>query len=180
MVVRNAVFLDRDGIINHAIVRDGRPFAPLTLEGFTLYEEVGAALEIVNTLDFVPIVVTNQPDVATGKISQKLVEAMHDKILHAYPIKAVKVCFHLDHHGCRCRKPQAGMLFEAAADYHLNLAGSYMIGDRWRDIAAGHAAGCHTIFVDRGYQEKSPEHPHVVVKSLLEAAHYIAERSAYP
>lgn len=114
--------------------------------------------------------VTNQPDVASGKQRREVVEVINGHLCASLPIDAVKVCYHLDQHGCECRKPKPGMLLQAASELGIDLAQSYLIGDRWRDVAAAQAAGCQAYFIDWGYSEKRPNEPYVAVKSFGEAA----------
>ena len=168
--MRRAVFLDRDGVINQAVVRDGKPYPPASLEELEILPGVADALARLRTAGFVNVIVTNQPDVATGKQRREVVEAMHALLSSKLALDAVKVCYHVDGDGCACRKPRPGMLLEAAGELGIDLAASFMVGDRWRDVAAGQAAGCKCFFLDRGYREKLPEKPHVAVKSLAEAA----------
>ncbi len=173
MVKRRAVFLDRDGVLNASLVRDGKPYAPRTLAEFELLPGVPEALAQLRRAGFLNVVVTNQPDVSTGKAKRVDVDAIHAHLLKKLPIDAVKVCFHTDSEGCACRKPKPGMLLEAAAEFGIDLAASYLVGDRWRDVAAAQAAGCKALFIDYQYAEKRPEKPYVAVKSLPEAAGYI-------
>ena len=77
------------------------------------------------------------------------------------------------HEACDCRKPEPGALLAAAKQHEIALNKSYMVGDRWRDIEAGRRAGCKTLFVDYGYNEKQPEHVDHRVHSLQEAAQVI-------
>lgn len=130
---------------------------------------VDEALSSLRAAGYLNIVVTNQPDVATGKQRIEVVEAMHDRLLRELPLDGLKVCYHTDHQKCDCRKPKPGMLLQAAKDYGIDLGRSFLVGDRWRDIAAGQAVGCSCFFVDYGYDEKRPEKPYVPVKSLPEA-----------
>ena len=169
-----AVFLDRDGVLNRAIVRNGRPHPPSTLEEFSILPGVPEACEALRQAGFVLLVVTNQPDIARGLQDRAVVDEFHRILLRTLPIDAVYVCPHDDEDGCDCRKPGAGMLLEAARDLHLNLEGSVMVGDRWRDVEAGRRAGCRTVFIDRGYSERPPTDPDAVVSDLREAAAWIA------
>ena len=130
---------------------------------------VDEALSSLRAAGYLNIVVTNQPDVATGKQRIEIVEAMHDRLLRELPLDGVKVCYHTDDQKCDCRKPNPGMLLQAAKDFGIDLARSFLVGDRWRDIAAGQAVGCSCFFVDYGYDEKRPEKPYVPVKLLSEA-----------
>jgi D-glycero-D-manno-heptose 1,7-bisphosphate phosphatase len=168
--VKRAVFLDRDGVLNRAYVRDGKPYPPDTLEQLEILPGVAQALRALRAAGFLNVVVTNQPDVATGKQRIEVVEAMHAYLTEALQLDAIKACYHVDAEGCACRKPRPGMLLEAARELGIDLGHSFMIGDRWRDVGAGQAAGCTCYFVDAGYVERSPGPPYVAVKSLPEAA----------
>jgi D-glycero-D-manno-heptose 1,7-bisphosphate phosphatase len=178
MVRRRAVFLDRDGVLNRNIVRDGRPYAPTRPEQLEILPGVAEALARLHEAGFLNVVVTNQPDVANGKTSREAVEAMHAELLKKLQIDAIKVCFHNDAANCPCRKPRPGMLLEAARELDIDLTRSFLVGDRWKDIAAAHAAGCKGYFVDEEYSEKRPDKPYVAVKSLPEAVAHILESSA--
>lgn len=169
------MFLDRDGIINRAVVRDGRPYPPAILEEFELLPGVGQTVDALREAGFLIIVVTNQPDVATGVQSRMVVEAMHDKLRTAGLCDDIKVCYHTDADGCDCRKPKPGMLIEAALEWQIDLARSFMVGDRWRDVAAGKAAGCYTFFIDYQYRERRADNPDAVVGSLKEAGRLILQ-----
>jgi len=176
-VVRRAVFLDRDGVINANVERDGRPIAPIRLEEFHFLPGVADAVARLRQAGYLIVVCTNQPDVATGRTPRAVVEAMHALIYATLKVDDIKACFHTDADHCDCRKPKPGMILDAAREYAVDLPNSYMVGDRWRDTAAGRAAGCLTIFIDYGYQQDGPNHPHHVVSSLSEAADLILSRS---
>jgi D-glycero-D-manno-heptose 1,7-bisphosphate phosphatase len=166
------VFLDRDGTLNVAVVRDGHPFSPQSAAEFQLYGDVQAACRALRQAGYVLVVATNQPDVGRGLQSQSAVEEIHAKLLSLVPeIALIEVCY--DPGGgkeSRRRKPAPGMLLDAAAALGLDLARSWMIGDRWRDIDCGHGAGVRTVFIDRGYSEELRSAPDLVVKSFGEAA----------
>jgi D-glycero-D-manno-heptose 1,7-bisphosphate phosphatase len=168
-----AVFLDRDGVIIRAVVRNGRPYPPGSIEELELLPGVREAIEQLGCAGFRLIVVTNQPDVATGSQKQGVVEAIHERVRRDLPIDDIKVCYHLDQDRCQCRKPKPGMLLEAAAQWSLDLERCFMVGDRWRDVAAGQAAGCKTILIRYDYDERKAERPDAVVSSLLEASDLI-------
>jgi D-glycero-D-manno-heptose 1,7-bisphosphate phosphatase len=175
--VKRAVFLDRDGTINRAVVRDGKPYPPALLEEFELLPGAEHAIDALRKAGFLIIVVTNQPDVATGVQRREVVEAMHSK-LHAVGLcDDVKVCYHTDADGCDCRKPKPGMLIEAAREWKIDLTRSFMVGDRWRDVAAGKAAGCYTFFIDNKYRERRADNPDRVVGSLQEAGKLILQET---
>jgi D-glycero-D-manno-heptose 1,7-bisphosphate phosphatase len=167
--VRRAVFLDRDGIINQSIVRDGKPYPPGSAAELEILAGVRDALVSLRNAGFLNIVVTNQPDVATGKQKIEIIEAMHRRLRLELALDDIKVCYHTDADGCDCRKPKPGMLLQAAREFGIDLGQSFMVGDRWRDIAAGQASGCTNFFIDYGYREKRPEQPYIAVTSLAEA-----------
>ena len=169
-----AVFLDRDGVLNRAIVRDGKPYPPADLAALEILPDVPEALAALKAAGFLLLVVTNQPDVARGRQQRTVVESIHEKLRRSLPIDDFFVCYHDDRDACDCRKPKPGLLLQAAAKYRLEMTACYLIGDRWRDIDAGHRAGCTTIWIDRKYAEHGSAHPpDVRVESCLEAAAWI-------
>jgi len=174
-VARRCVFLDRDGVINASVERDGRLVAPTSLADFRVFSDVDAAIRSLRRGGFLVIVVTNQPDVATGLVKRETVEAMHTVLRDRLAVDDIRVCYHVDHDDCSCRKPKPGMLLDAARCYDIDLAHSYLVGDRWRDILAGDAAGCFTILVTGGDNELSST-PGMVVNSLSSAAEFILDR----
>jgi D-glycero-D-manno-heptose 1,7-bisphosphate phosphatase len=173
-----AVFLDRDGVINANLERDGKPVAPTTLEEFRIFPDAAAATRRLKDAGFLLVVVTNQPDVTIGRTSKATMEAMHDQIRKLMPIDDFEICFHTDADNCACRKPKPGLLLRAAAKHGIALTDSIMIGDRWRDVLAGQAAGCRTIRIDHGMAEDRPSAPERTVKSLTEAAVHILHGNA--
>lgn len=176
--MRKAVFLDRDGVINRSEVRGGKPYAPTRAEDFKLLPGAAEAMQTLRADGWLVIVVTNQPDISTGKQSRATLDAMHQPLYDAGLVDGIKVCPHVDADQCACRKPRPGLLLDAAREWDIDLAASIMVGDRWRDIEAGQAAGCRTIFVDHGYAERQPEHPDATVASLAEAQKLIARWTA--
>ncbi len=172
-MIRRAVFLDRDGVINAAVVRDGKPYPPSDVSAVEILPGVAQALVDLRRAGYVLVVVTNQPDVARGAQTREGVDAIHTHLRHELPLDAIYACYHDDAERCACRKPAPGMLLDAARDLDLDLRHSFMVGDRWRDIDAGIAAGCHTIFINRHYQERQPTGFDVELGSLAEAAAWI-------
>ena len=168
-----AVFLDRDGVINANNDRDGKPVAPTSFSQFRLLDGVEEAARRLKAAGFLLVVVTNQPDLATGRTSSAAMDEMHAEVRRRLPVDDIRVCPHVDADGCDCRKPKPGLLLAAARKFGIDLAASYMVGDRWRDVVAGQAAGCETIFVDYGYVQDGPNHPDKTVRSLSEAADYV-------
>jgi D-glycero-D-manno-heptose 1,7-bisphosphate phosphatase len=172
-----AVFLDRDGVVNEAIVRDGKPYPPRDLSELILTSGARAALEELKREGFLLIVVTNQPDVARGKTNHADVDGINTELAAVLPLDAIEVCEHDDNAQCDCRKPKPGMLLRAREKFGTHLAGSFMVGDRWRDIEAGRRAGCRTILIGDGYGEFFPFPPTINLASLPEAASWIIKQS---
>jgi D-glycero-D-manno-heptose 1,7-bisphosphate phosphatase len=169
--MKRAVFLDRDGVINRAVMRDGKPYAPALLDDLELLPGVERALERLRDAGFARIVVTNQPDIARGTTTREAVDAIHAYMLRDLALDEIRVCPHDDADDCPCRKPRPGMLLQPPP---YDVASSYMVGDRWRDIEAGRAAACRaTILVDYQYDEPLPHEPTVRVRSLEEAVDWI-------
>jgi D-glycero-D-manno-heptose 1,7-bisphosphate phosphatase len=175
---RRAVFLDRDGVLNRAVVVDGTPLPPTSVEDLEVLPGVEQACRELHDAGLMLIVVTNQPDVARGTQTMTEVKALNDELAARLPLDEFRVCVHDDEDECECRKPAPGMLLDAAREHEIDLAASVMVGDRWRDVEAGQRAGCATVFVDWGYSERSPEAPDLTVRALEEAVPWILERSA--
>jgi D-glycero-D-manno-heptose 1,7-bisphosphate phosphatase len=173
-----AVFLDRDGVLNHAVVRDGKPYPPASLAEMQMMEGAGTALQRLKDLGFLLLVVTNQPDVARGTQSLENIHEMHQAMRRTLPLDDFLVCPHDDGDGCLCRKPLPGLFRDAETRYGIDLGRSFMVGDRWRDVDAGRAAGCRTVWIDRQYRERGPSlPPDATVDSLTDAVDWIV-RSA--
>jgi D-glycero-D-manno-heptose 1,7-bisphosphate phosphatase len=151
MTPRRAVFLDRDGVLVREIVIDGQAIAPVNLSAFRLMPEAAAQTQRLRQAGLRCLVFTNQPEVARGILSAETLDAMHRQLREAVPVDEIYVCPHQDADGCVCRKPSIGMLTAGAQDWGVRLDQSFVIGDRWRDVEAGRAAGCFTILIDRPY-----------------------------
>jgi len=172
-----AVFLDRDGVINKSHDVEGVPSPPKDVDQVEILQGVREAIKLFREFNLEVVVVTNQPDVARGISTQESVEAINKYLGKELHISHFYSCFHDDLDCCECRKPKPGLLRMAALDLKLNLRESFMVGDRWRDIAAGQAVDCECFFIDYGYKEKSPFRPYRLVSSLIEAARIIVEES---
>ncbi len=165
-----AVFLDRDGVLNRAVVTDGKPYPPDTLAQFELLPDAAESCRRLKDAGYVLIVVTNQPDVGRGTQKKEVVEAMHRALCEALPIDHIEVCYDPGQgQPSEFRKPAPGMILRAAKRFAIDLGRSFMIGDRWRDIDCGHAAGCKTVFIDYGYREALRQAPDWRVSSLAES-----------
>ncbi|HYW54244.1 MAG TPA: transaldolase [Dongiaceae bacterium] len=175
--LKRAVFLDRDGVVNDAVVRDGLPYPPGAHE-LRVASGVKPALQALRDAGFVLLVVTNQPDVARGTRSAADVDAVHARLAAELPLDGFYVCPHDDRDGCACRKPLPGLLRDAAREHGIDVRGSYLIGDRWKDVAAGRAAGVATVFIDRAYCEPRPAPPaDATVSELGGAVEWILNRN---
>ena len=168
-----AVFLDRDGVVNKAIVKDRKPYPPANLTELEILPGVSLALNNLYKRRYKLIVVTNQPDVARGTVRLETVKEINSFLQRRLPIVDFFCCFHDNSDGCDCRKPKPGAILSAAKKYDIDLTQSFMVGDRWRDIEAGISAGCKTIFLDYGYDEKQPIYLDYRVRSLYEASQII-------
>lgn len=147
MFKRRAVFLDRDGVLNRLVVRDGRAVAPRALKEFALLPGVREAVGALRRAAWLVVVVTNQPDIARGQLDLEELWRMHDRLRQAVPVDAVYTCPHDDLDRCVCRKPRPGLLWRASRRWRINLASSFLVGDTWKDMAAGKAAGCTTVLI---------------------------------
>lgn len=176
MPLHKAIFFDRDGVLNDAIIRDGLSYPPDSVNAITIPADAKKILALLKADGFLLLGITNQPDVARGKTTRDAIEAINRSIQQTLGLDEIYTCYHdnIDH--CACRKPKPGMLLKAAEQYAIDLSKSVMIGDRWRDIDAGHAAGCKTIWLRPAilYQEKLPTHPDATVYSLTEAYEWIS------
>jgi D-glycero-D-manno-heptose 1,7-bisphosphate phosphatase len=176
-VTSRAAFLDRDGVINQAIVRDGKPYPPQTRKELVILPGVPEALARLRRAGYLTLVVTNQPDVARGAVAREVVDEINAALCEALALDAIYVCWHDDADRCNCRKPQPGLLLDAAREHDVDLGQSFMIGDRWRDVVAGQRAGCRTIWIDRGYSEMAPAGPDYTTHALTAAVDWILDEN---
>jgi D-glycero-D-manno-heptose 1,7-bisphosphate phosphatase len=175
---KRAVFLDRDGVLTVPKFRDGRSFAPRTLDDFRLYPDAAPSVSHLKRAGFIIIVATNQPDVGTGLVARSVVEEMHARLRSAVAVDDIEVCYDTSAEATDRRKPGSGMLLSAARTWNLDLERSYLVGDRWSDVKAAVGAGCIPVFVDLGYTEPPPTEQAATVSSLREATDWILRREA--
>ncbi len=170
-----AVFLDSDGVLNKVIMRDNKPSSPRTLDELEIPLDVKPGLVKLESAGYVLICVTNKPDVERGNISVINLDTILNTIRQKLPLNDMFVCYDQN---SDCYKPKPGMLLEAAKKYNIDLSKSFIIGDRWRDIGAGHNAKCRTIWIDRGYSEKKPDpEADFTVSNFSEAVNIILAQS---
>jgi len=172
-----AVFVDRDGVLNAPVVRQGRPHPPTSAEDLRFLPGVRERLAALKELHLLLVCVTNQPDVARRTVTRAAVDAINARVRAEMPLDDLLVCYHDDHDQCDCRKPRPGLLLRAAASLRIDLGRSYLVGDRWKDVACGAAAGCTTVFVDYGYSEsyEGPAPAHVS-RTAAEALDYVLSK----
>lgn len=171
-VLSRAVFLDRDGVINRVVERDGKMVSPRTMEDFAIYDFAAEAARVIRDAGFAIYVVTNQPDIARGLMTRATLDAMLAAVEATVAPDDVAVCPHDDHHACHCRKPKPGMLTDLASKHGVDLSRSFFVGDSWKDMDAGAAAGVPTVLIRREDNRKTRgDHE---AEDLLAAAHLIA------
>jgi len=188
-----AVLLDRDGVINALVYHEdaGVIDAPFTASQFKLLPRVPQAIRFLNDLGLRVVIVSNQPGIAKGHLKLETLRFFENTMLGAIRdaggrIDRVYYCLHHPEaqvpelrQSCRCRKPEIGMLEQAAQDLQTGLDQCYMIGDGIPDLQAGIRAGCRTIFIGRWkceicqFAEGSDVRPHLVAKDLWEACQLI-------
>lgn len=171
---RRAVFLDRDGVLN----RESDAFIK-TPDELHVFHGVPEAVALLNTAGYLAVVISNQSGLARGLVTPENLEAIHAKLREEIAaaggrLDGIYHCPHLPGDGCACRKPATGMITQAAADLDIDLAASWLVGDRPEDIACGAAAGCRTVFVLTGksaaYDSARFNAPPAYVASALPAA----------
>ena len=171
--MKKAVFLDRDGVINKAFVKDGLPKSPNSLNELKILPGVKESILRLKELDFICLVVTNQPDVPRGKINKNIVVEMNNFLKKEIELDDIFVCYHDDKDNCNCRKPKPGLLLQASKKWNVDLKKSFLVGDRWRDIQAGEKVGCKTIFLEYNYKDIKPKNPNFVTDTLFNAVNII-------
>ena len=163
--MKKAIFLDRDGILNKPIIIKGKPYAPTIIKDFTINYKFLTVTKYLKSLNYLLIMVTNQPDVNKKIITKKFINEINNKLKKYFLLDDIYTCFSANDKNFR-RKPNPGMLFEAQQKWDINMQKSYMIGDRKKDIDAGVRAGVKTIFLDKGYKETKPNNFNFKIKSL--------------
>jgi len=138
-------------VLNQVVMRGGLPASPRSLGEFVLLPGVGEQVARLKDAGYTIVVVTNQPDVARGHLSEQELEAMHVALAEAAPVDEIVACPHGDRHQCGCRKPKPGMLTEAAARLDIDLGASWLVGDGFKDMGAAHAAGVKAILIEAEY-----------------------------
>lgn len=176
-----AVFFDRDGVLVRPTIREGKPYPPRNLSETELVPGAAEALAQLRAAGFLLLLITNQPDVARGTQQRAVVDGINEYVRTHVRLDGCFTCYHDDIDACTCRKPLPGLILVASETYHIDPKSSFVIGDRWRDIEAGYAAGCTTILIDNGYDERRPTRPaHARVSSIQDAATWILKCGPHP
>ncbi len=170
---RRAVFLDRDGVLNKSVVREGKPYPPGSLAELEMAPGVMEGCRALKEAGYLLIGITNQPDVARGVTDRRTVEEINSHLTTRLGIDSFRVCYHDDADNCDCRKPKPGLILDAAAERSVDLSASFMVGDRWKDIEAGRRAGCRTVLIDNHYAEANKSTPTFTVSTFSEAVRAI-------
>jgi D-glycero-D-manno-heptose 1,7-bisphosphate phosphatase len=173
---RPAVFLDRDGVLNEAPVVDGVPRAPSHPEDLRILADAPAGCAALRDAGFLLVGVTNQPEIARGRVRAQDVARINDRLAAELGLTEIAVCPHDDADNCGCRKPKPGLTLQAAERHGIDLSRSFTVGDRWRDVEAGRNAGTRTVFVDRDYDEPLTVSPDATVGGLQEASEWIVQQ----
>jgi len=174
---KRALFLDRDGVLNAPIVRNGKPFAPKKIKEIKLYSNIKNTIKFLKNFYYI-IVISNQPDVGNGIVKKKKSLKINSIICKKNFVSKYYLCFHSEKKNCKCRKPKIKSIISAKKKYKLDLSKSFFVGDRKKDIDAGNKSSCITIFIDRIYKEEKPKSFKYKCKSTREALIWIKNNSS--
>lgn len=152
--MNKAIFWDRDGVINEVVYRNGVHESPRSFSEFKLRPDIDEAIQKARELGFLNIVITNQPDIARGKLNKEALDKMHQFLKESLPIDDIFVCIHDNDDNCACRKPKPGLILEAARKWDIDVHKSFVVGDTGRDTDAAAAAGCPSILLDAPYNKE--------------------------
>ena len=170
---RRAVFLDRDGVLNCSVVRDGKPYPPANLSELKVAPGVEQGCRVLREAGYLLIGITNQPDVPRGITEKTVVEEINTYLSALLSMDSIRVCYHDNADDCECRKPKPGLILAAAQEKQIDLDASFMVGDRWKDVEAGRRAGCRTVLIHNHYSEANKSSPTYTVNSFEEAVSVI-------
>ncbi|HAD82255.1 MAG: hypothetical protein A2509_04145 [Candidatus Edwardsbacteria bacterium RIFOXYD12_FULL_50_11] len=162
------IFLDRDGTINEIIFRDSKATSPRSVEEFRLRDDFIRFHRMATSLGRDLFIISNQPEVSRGLIDRGFLEQVDLMIRSACRIKDVSYCLHDDGDGCDCRKPEPGMINRMIEKHALQKDETIMIGDTWKDVAAGKAAGVKTVMLRRDYNRQANCQPDHQVDQLMD------------
>lgn len=167
-MLKKAIFFDRDGVINKVVLKDNKPHPPHTLKELELTKGIKELLNFSKKLNFLNIIVTNQPDPNRGRANIESIKEINNYISDELAIDKIYVCWDEKDGLSNFRKPKPGMILTAIRDFNIDIKKSYMVGDRWKDINSGYAAGCKTIFLDYKYDESLDVKPDFIINFIEE------------
>ena len=166
--MNSAIFLDRDGVVNYSIICEKKPYAPLNLNELKIIPEIKSVINTFKQRQFKVFVITNQPDVARGKVKKEEVEKINASIQSQLSIDEIFTCYHDNQDHCECRKPKPGAFIALSQKYNIDLTKSIMVGDRAKDIEAAKNANCPSVFIDYGYNEIKPLDQNYTINGISE------------
>jgi D-glycero-D-manno-heptose 1,7-bisphosphate phosphatase len=146
--MNQAVFIERDGVLNRVRVERRHQVSPLTLEEFQVNQAVAPLLKRLKAEGLLVIATTNQPGLSRGYQSRRELDRMHELLQCLLPLDDILVCPHDETDRCPCRKPKPGLLVEAGFKWHVDLDHSFVISDKWQDAAAARSAGCLSLLLE--------------------------------
>ena len=162
-------FLDRDGVLTVPLEQDGKGYAPRTVAELKFYADAADSVLRLKSAGYAAVIVTNQPDVSSGLLTKASLNEIHAVVRSRLEVDSIRTCPHSTRDGCRCRKPLPGLLLTQDDLGPVDYSSSWMVGDRDSDIQAGTAAGCRTVFLDRGWTAETGLGADAVVRTLTEA-----------
>jgi len=139
--------MERDGILNLDQADDGRFFPPLCLEQLAFNPEAIEPLRQLKSMGFLLIATTNQPGLSRGTLSRRESDAINASLRLFFGLDDILVCPHNASDHCPCRKPNPGLLKEAAFKWHVNMDHSFVISNKWQDAEAAHNAACTSLLI---------------------------------
>jgi len=148
-----AVFFDRDGVLNNLVERDGSYYSPQNYSDFKIYDEAIDIVQKVQDRGYLAIVISNQPDIARGKLEQSELDKMTKVLFKNLKVDDVFYCTHDDQDNCECRKPKPGLFHLAQKKYNINFSHSIMVGDTWKDVKAAQNANIKMYLIDKDYNQ---------------------------
>jgi D-glycero-D-manno-heptose 1,7-bisphosphate phosphatase len=176
--VKAAIFIERDGVLNRARVVHGQQTPPLVAAEFIPVLEAVQPLAELKTAGFLLFVTTNQPGLSRGYLCRSELEQMHRLLHRCFPVDEVLICPHDELDKCPCRKPQPGLLTEAAFRWHVDLDHSFVLSDKWQDAEAARQLGCTSVLLQSPWN--GPGHHDFIVASIAAAVEKILALQTQP
>jgi len=166
-MLKNA-FLDRDGIINEVVMRSTVVSSPRELSEFKVRQDFLDFYRLARRAGLNLFVISNQPDVARGLLSQSELQTITDQLTRQFEFQEIVYCCHDDQDACVCRKPKPGMINYLLEKFQLRQDESILIGDSHKDILAGQSAGLRTVLLSARYNRGGSVQPNHAISELIE------------